>query len=237
MGKNTKISYEEKLQACEDYLNGRATARELAQKFNLGKHGTRIVTEWVRRFKTMGPESLQPKKQGFYSSDLKMQVVKAYLAGTHSAYELCARYNVHSPDVVRKWIFKYNNHEELRSYLPKREDYTRMARKNVSKEEKIEIVKYCIEHDKDYNSTSRIYDVSYQQVYSWVQKYLKKGEDGLIDLRGKDKEESQLTELEKSERRAKNYKAKYEEIKMKYDLLKKVMEIERRRSSHWSETK
>lgn len=68
-------------------------------------------------------------------------------------------------------------------------------------------------------------------------KVSKKGEDGLTDLRGKDKEESQLTELEKSERRAKNYKAKYEEIKMKYDLLKKVMEIERRRSSHWSETK
>ena len=37
----------------------------------------------------------------------------------------------------------------------------------------------------------------YSQVYQWVNKYLTKGEQGLVDGRGRKKVESELTEIEK----------------------------------------
>ena len=77
----------------------------------------------------------------------------------------------------------------------------------------------------------RFYDVSYSQVYGWVQKYLKNGNDALTDKRGKRKEESELTEVEKLQRQNKILEARIRELEMEAVLLKKVQELERRRSS------
>lgn len=52
-------------------------------------------------------------------------------------------------------------------------------------EERIEIVKYCLESGNNYGETAIKYNVSYQQVYTWVKKYLELGEAGLEDRRGK----------------------------------------------------
>ncbi|MGB9813665.1 MAG: transposase [Thermovenabulum sp.] len=38
-------------------------------------------------------------------------------------------------------------------------------------DERVEIVKYCIEHQNNYAETAQKYQVSYQQVYTWVSKY------------------------------------------------------------------
>ena len=103
-------------------------------------------------------------------------------------------------------------------------------RKKTTIEERKEIVKYCLDNNKDYKTTASRYDVSYSQVYSWVKKYLSEGEEGLLDCRGKRKVESQLTELEKVQRENKILKATVKELQMERELLKKVQEIERRRS-------
>lgn len=57
--------------------------------------------------------------------------------------------------------------------------------RKTSQEEKIQITEFCLEHDKDYILTMETYKVSYQQIYSWVKKYLADGPDGLIDRRGR----------------------------------------------------
>ena len=41
-------------------------------------------------------------------------------------------------------------------------------------EERILIVIYCIEHQNNYTETAQKYQVSYQQVYSWITKYKKR---------------------------------------------------------------
>lgn len=64
-------------------------------------------------------------------------------------------------------------------------------------------MKYCIDHEKDYKHTAVVFDVSYAQVYSWVKKYLENGAEVLFDKRGKRKDESDLTELEQSQRKIK----------------------------------
>ena len=106
-----------------------------------------------------------------------------------------------------------------------------MARRKTTLEEREEIVKYCIEHNYDYKNTAAVYDVSYSQVYSWVKKYRENGSEGLSDKRGKRKEESELTEVEKLQRQNKILEARIRELEMETVLLKKVQEIERRRSS------
>ncbi len=55
------------------------------------------------------------------------------------------------------------------------------ARRKTTIDERKEIVKYCIEHDRDYKGTAAIYDVSYTQVYSWGRKFDVNGEEALVD--------------------------------------------------------
>ena len=49
-------------------------------------------------------------------------------------------------------------------------------RKKTTKEERREIVGYCLEQGKDYKDTAAKYGVSYSQVYQWVRHYEECGE-------------------------------------------------------------
>ena len=232
MGRKSRISYEDKIKACEDYLSGKASARELAQRLNLGRCGKRRVFGWVNKYRQGGPESLLPKlKNSSYTREFKINAVEEYLAGNGSLEDICNKYQIPTHSTLLNWIAKYNDLKELEDYKPRPEVYTKMAyRKKTTQEEREEIVNYCIDHDKDYKGTAALYDVSYSQVYGWVQKYLEKGTDGLTDKRGKRKDESELTEVEKLRRQNKILEARVRELEMESVLLKKVEEIERRRS-------
>ena len=232
MGRKFKVSYEDKIKACEDYLSGTASAREIAERLNLRPTSEREVQRWAVRYREYGPESLLPKlKNSSYTKEFKINAVEDYLSGNGSIDDIRNKYQIPSHSTLRKWIAKYNDLKELEDYKPRPEVYTKMAyRKKTTQEEREEIVKYCIEHNNDYKGTAALYDVSYSQVYGWVQKYLEKGTDGLSDKRGKRKDESELTEVEKLRRQNKILEARVRELEMESVLLKKVEEIERRRS-------
>ena len=229
MGRKAKFSYEDKLKACEDYINGIASVSQIAEKL---KANERVVQRWINKYRMNGPESLMPKlKNSSYTKEFKIKAVEDYLSGGGSQEEICNKYQITSRSVLRNWIAKYNDLKELEDYIPKPEVYTKMAYRKTTLEEREEIVKYCIEHNNDYKNTAAVYDVSYSQVYSWVQKYSKDGKDALTDKRGKRKDESELTEVEKLQRQNKILEARIRELEMETVLLKKVQEIERRRSS------
>ncbi len=95
-------------------------------------------------------------------------------------------------------------------------------------EERIIIVEYCIANANDYAAAAKKFNCSYGQVYSWVNKYNKKGVDGLKDLRGRKKTENELSELEKLRAENRLLKAENKRQQMEIDLLKKLEEIERR---------
>ena len=88
------------------------------------------------------------------------------------------------------------------------------------------MLKYCISHGKDYKGTAALYEVSYSQVYSWVQKYLADGEAGLLDKRGQHKTDDEVDELERLRRENLRLKRQLEERDMLVELLKKVKEFE-----------
>ena len=101
------------------------------------------------------------------------------------------------------------------------------ARRKTTIEERKEIVSYCLKHNHNYRETASRYDVSYSQVYTWVKKYDEKGDDGLIDKRGRHKTDDELSELELLRRENARLKKKLEEQERISLLLKKVQEFER----------
>ena len=230
MGRKSKISYEDRIKACEDYIGGKGSTSQIATDIGVSPKELRT---WVNKYRTNGPESLMPKlKNSSYTKEFKVKAVEDYLSGGGSIEDICNKYQIPSHHTLRNWIAKYNELKELEDYIPKPEVYTKMAyRKKTTQTEREEIVKYCIEHNYDYKNTAAVYDVSYSQVYTWVQKYRKNGTDGLSDKRGKRKTEEELTEVEKLQRQNKILEARIRELEMEAVLLKKVQEIERRRSS------
>ena len=95
-------------------------------------------------------------------------------------------------------------------------------------EERIEIVSFCIANANDYNLAASKFNVSYQQVYTWVKKYNKDGYNALVDRRGKNKLFEELSESEKLSAQLKLLEAENRRLKMENDFLKKLEEIERR---------
>ena len=65
-------------------------------------------------------------------------------------------------------------------------------------------------------------------MYSWVNKYKEKGIEGLYDRRGKAKDTSQLSEVERLKAENRLLKAQSLQQRMEIDFLKKLDEIERR---------
>lgn len=102
------------------------------------------------------------------------------------------------------------------------------ARRKTTLEERKEITEYCIAHGKDYKGTAALYNVSYDQVYSWVKKYLSNGEESLVDKRGRHKTDDEVDELENLRRENLRLKRQLEERDMVVELLKKVKEFERK---------
>ena len=228
MGRKTKYTYEEKLQACMDYLSGKRSAKEIADRLQMRKDGPDKVRQWVKQYQTNGPEILQETKTNTtYTKEFKLQVVEEYLSGSGSLRELQVKYKIRSSEQIRRWISKYNSHEELKDYDPHPEVYM-TKRKKTTQKERQEIVQYCLDHNKDYKGTALKYDCSYAQVYQWVRNYETRGTDGLADNRGKRKKEEELSELEKAQRRIKQLERQLLLKERENELLKKVDEFERR---------
>ena len=101
--------------------------------------------------------------------------------------------------------------------------------RKVTFDEKVDIVKYCISHNRNYYDTMDKFKVSYQQIYSWIRKYDEKGVDGLIDRRGKAKPESKLTDEDRLKARNHLLEAENDRLRLENAILKKLQEIERRR--------
>lgn len=56
----------------------------------------------------------------------------------------------------------------LKDYDPKPEVYMKDFSRKTTQEERIKIVNYCLEHNKNYKKTAELFDISYTQVYQWI---------------------------------------------------------------------
>ena len=166
-----------------------------------------------------------------YSAELKHQVVQDYLEGNGSLRKLCKQYGISDKKSLRQWISCYNGHKDIKKRTGARGEIYMTKGRKTTQEERSQIVAFCIEHGKDYGLAVETYQVSYQQIYSWVRKYETTGVDGLVDRRGKAKPEDELTEAERLRQENRMLQAKLKDKEMEIALLKKLREL---RGGGWS---
>ena len=170
-------------------------------------------------------------KNKVYSAELKLQAVQEYLAGKGSQRNICRKYEITTTSRLRAWISCYNGHKDFKERSGARGEIYMTKGRKTTQEERSQIVAFCIEHGKDYALTVETYQVSYQQIYSWVRKYEASGVEGLVDRRGKAKPEDELTEADRLRQENRMLQAKLKDKEMEIALLKKLREL---RGGGWS---
>lgn len=220
-----KLTFEARVNAVKAYLDGNITQKAFAQKLGVGESTFR---DWVVKYKCEGSQSLGGNEKRHYSSDTKEAAVLSYLRKDGSLSDICKKYGIKDRRSLRNWLREYNGYKELLPAKEKRSTKLMIKGKSTSLDERIEIVAYCLEHDKDYISAAKKFAVSYQQVYSWVKKYEAQGADALVDRRGKRKEPASMDETARLQAENKLLLARIRHAEMENLVLKKLEELERR---------
>ena len=101
--------------------------------------------------------------------------------------------------------------------------------RSTTQEERLKIVKECMESGRNYGEMALKYNVSYQQIRTWTLRFEELGEAGLEDRRGKrKKDQTPRTELEAAQIEIEQLKHKLYMAEMENRLLKKLNEVVRR---------
>ena len=221
----SSIKPEDKVFYCQQFLDGKLSEGRIADATGVSKASVHM---WIKKYESVGSEAFDRTGNKSYSKELKMQAVQEYLDGMDSQYGICKKYGIKSKTQLQTWIKLYNGHEELRASGTGGRILMTKGRKTTF-DERVEIVKYCIEHDHNYAEASEQYQVSYQQARNYTIKYETGDVESLRDHRGKRKNTDEMTELEKLRAELKLEKVKRERAEMEASFLKKLDEIERRR--------
>lgn len=228
MGRISKHSLNEKIQAVHDFQNGTRSKIRIANDLQCD---VSTVRQWIRTYETLGVMGLKTKARNrAYTKEKKLLAINDYLDGQGSLFDIAAKHGISTGVILRKWVIKYNDHEDVKDYDPKGEVYMAKSRKTVF-EERIQIVKYCLENGKQYKLAAEFFSIPYMSVYLWTKRYVLHGEQALQDRRGHRKPKLVLTETDKLRLELSNEKTKNQRLEMKLELIKKKQEIEVRLAS------
>lgn len=226
MSKRGKFSVEEKLFSVHQILQSRTSINAEAKRIGVRNN---TLKDWIRKYEVGGVERLEELKTWTsYPKELKLSAVKAVVNDGKSLNEVIKKFSISSDSVLRKWISKYTSGEEIKSTSKGSSKFKMNKGRKTTYNERIEIVQYTIAHKLDYTKAIENYQVSYQQVYSWVRKYHELGEEGLKDNRGRKKELEDLTELDRLKLENKKLQAEKEQLEMEVAVQKKLREIRER---------
>lgn len=225
MSRTPRFSKETKISAIKAYQSGNKSILEIANDL---ESDSSSIRRWISNYVSMGEQAFDEKPRNrAYSKAFKLEVIKAYLEGKGSYKTLASNYQITSERLILDWVSKYNRHNEIKAYDPKGSVYMAKSRK-VSYEEKLEIVKWTIEHNHEYKLAAEKFETAYSQVYNWVRKYNAEGEAGLKDERGKRKPVENLSEIDKLKHENELLRRRNERLEMEAEVIKKFQEIERR---------
>jgi transposase len=204
---------------------GHIGVKEAAKQFDISKT---TLAKWRRRYEVYGYEGLEVQTRNrSYSAELKLQAVKDYLIGGLSQYQVIDKYKIASRNQLVRWTKKYNGHSSLKAYNGGSRAMTKG--RTTTLQERIDIVLYCLNHNRDFNKTANQFQVSYQQVYGWVKKYEAGGQEALQDGRGRTKAPEELSEADRQKLAMKKLEYENERLRAENAFLKKLQEFERRR--------
>lgn len=219
------FSLDIKLLALQYLIEGHHTIKEICQMFSINDV---TLLQWRALYQFGGSEALTRSSQNkVYPEDLKKTAVKEYQSGTHSMFDIVAKYGC-GLSVFKNWLKFYTSHSELKD-SDKGMNQTMTQGRKTTVEERIEIAKNCLANRKNYQETAAQYEVSYQQVYQWVRKFEQEGEMALQDRRGRTKPTGERTPEDELRLKIQQMERENERLRAENLLLKKLEEIERRR--------
>lgn len=132
---------------------------------------------------------------------------------------MAIKYCIPSSSPIKNWVKLYNSHiERTKRLYSWRRRYLYGEKQKVNKEERIEIIKYCLEHDMDYKITAKLFETTYANVFNWVKKYKEKGEDDLGDKRGCRKDDEKVDEVTLLKRQLKQKEYELEMVQLELKL-------------------
>ena len=224
MSVKTKVAPEEKIKLVEQYMSGTISQHEISRISGIAISS---IQKWICKYKAEGAAAFLPtNKHRKYTPELKEKVVKEYLAGHGSLLTLCEKYKIRSTTQILRWIKRYNRHEDF---------YRRGGHRNMTKvrkttqQERVRIAKECLAAGRNYGEVAEKYQLSYQQVYTWTNKFAELGEAGVEDRRGqRTSKQEPRTEEEKLKVKIAQLEHENYLLKMERDFLKKLDALERR---------
>lgn len=232
MSAKQTVSPELKLKAVKEYLEGKGSCQSIPLRYGVPRSS---FYSWLTRYRAFGEDAFLStnKEISFhFTSELKLQAIHAYLSGHYPLHEIMVKFQIRNPNTVKQWVISYNDHNTLRSYVT--EGASRMKHtpaRQTSFEERLDMVRYFMDHNCTYAQVAEKFQVSYNQIYYWVSSYKEKGNDGLLDKRGRPKMKSpeHMSNTDKMKLELKHLKEVNRRLELENELLKKVKELERRR--------
>lgn len=227
MGK-IKFDLETKIQACKEYEKGHKSFGKIAKEINAGDT---TVASWYLKYKEKGEDGLKLSTfNRSFSKEFKIKIVEEYLTGNYSFEQLGHKYNI-SHSTASKWVNMWYNGITLKDTKQKREESS-MKAKQKTYEERVEIVKWVLENNKNYNKAAEKYKLNYALVYKWTQTFLKEGEEGLRYKKRGPKfkteiDESKLTDTEKLKHELEKEKEIRKRLELELEILKKKEAVEK----------
>ncbi|MDB7086604.1 MULTISPECIES: helix-turn-helix domain-containing protein [Enterococcus] len=226
MSKRSPYSPKEKYQIISEVMGGRCSVNSITKKYSLS-NGT--IESWIHKYNEEGLEGLKEAKTWKrYDREQKQKAILAVLNKEMSLRQATLLFQISSHSVLRKWISSYTKGETLKFTSKGSVPKTMTKGRKTTYQERIEIAQYTIANELNYAQSIEKYDISYQQVYSWVKKYQQYGEEALKDNRGRNRSSEFLTEEERLKLRVKELEARNKHLEMENDFVKKLQEVRRR---------
>lgn len=219
-----KIPQEQKIEWVRMIADGEISAFQLSRIHGISES---YLQYCVALYKEHGVDALiNVGTNNSYPPELKTKAVLEYLDGKGSYQTISVRYGLRSSTQLKRWVKMYNEGKIFKRI----EGGPHMAKaRRTTQEERISIVKDCIENGLSCTEAAGKHKVSYQQVYTWLKKYREMGEAGLEDRRGRRKaDQKPRTELEELKIKMAKLEHELYLTKVERDLLKKVDELERK---------
>lgn len=225
MSRKQKATPEEKISLVQRYHKGEIDQIQASKIAGINKSSFQL---WIKRYEAEGSTAFLPAENNrVYNVELKRHAVEDYLSGGGGLLEICKKYSLRSTWQLRSWIKVYNSGKDFNRKMSGGSRMTK-ARK-TTQEERVQIAKECLKAECNYGEIAIKYNVSYQQVYTWVKKFTEFGEAGLDDRRGKrTADQEPRTEIEELKIQLAKLKHENYMLQMERDLLKKVEDLERR---------
>ena len=226
MSRRSKFTIEEKHAIIQEYLGLRKSQRDILREYKVDSHD---LMRWIHRYKADGMAGLEDlHTQTRYPVEVKLRAVEECLGGHESVRSIARKYEVSSPSVLRKWVQKYTERGVVPSDQGTGGRDMQKARRTTF-QERVEIVRYCLDQSRSYNRAAMQYGVTYNQVYRWVHRFEAEGEEGLQDCRGRRRREEDRSPEDLQRLDMKKLEIENERLRAENAYLKKLDELGRRR--------